>query len=229
MVPTSLLGYFANEVYFMKKIFFGMIIFFITFTALVSPGSVPLAPTSLGALNPGFILPVQIVLAADSPDINKPSSSVGSSGIAGSNMFSPLSTTGQETQSEPTSTSTCLQTEMLDYINTARSSADVSPLVLDDTLSYGADLKVIDMISNNYFSHISPTYGSPIDMMNSLGITHTCMGENLAKNFSVKAAFDAFMNSPGHRANLLNPDFGKIGLAFYQSGSYLYVSQWFTD
>ncbi|HWP96887.1 MAG TPA: CAP domain-containing protein [Syntrophomonadaceae bacterium] len=121
------------------------------------------------------------------------------------------------------------EAEMLDSINTARSSAGVSPLVLDDALTYGAVLKVNDMVSNNYFSHISPTYGSPIDMMNSLGITHTCMGENLAKNFSVKGAFDAFMNSPHHRDNLLRPEFTKIGLGFYQSGSYLYVSQWFTD
>ena len=66
-------------------------------------------------------------------------------------------------------------------------------------------------------------------MMKSLGITYRMAGENIAKNVSVKGAHDAFMNSPGHKANILNSGYHKVGLGFYKSGSYLYVTQWFTN
>jgi len=86
-----------------------------------------------------------------------------------------------------------------------------------------------DMAVNGYFSHTSPTYGSPFDMMTSQGITYRMAGENIAKNISVKGAHTAFMNSPGHKANILNQGFGKVGLGFYQEGQYLYVTQWFIN
>jgi uncharacterized protein YkwD len=121
------------------------------------------------------------------------------------------------------------QIEMLGYINAARVQANLAPLVLDSKLSDGACLKAEDMAVKGYFSHTSPTYGSPFEMMTSLGIKFGTAGENIAKNFSVKGAHDAFMNSPGHKANLLDPEFQKIGLGFYQSGNYLFVTQWFTD
>lgn len=122
-----------------------------------------------------------------------------------------------------------MQNEMLGYINAARSQQGLAPLVLDQKLCEGAFLKSKDMAVNNYFSHTSPTYGSPFDMMKSLGISYRTAGENIAKNFSVKGAHDAFMNSSGHRANILNSSYHKIGLGFYQQGSYLYVTQWFTN
>jgi uncharacterized YkwD family protein len=122
-----------------------------------------------------------------------------------------------------------MQTEMLGYINAERAKVNLSPLVLDSKLSNGAYLKSKDMAVNGYFAHTSPTYGTPFDMMKSLGITYRMAGENIAKNISVKGAHDAFMNSSGHRANILNSGYHKIGLGFYKSGSYLYVTQWFTD
>lgn len=121
-----------------------------------------------------------------------------------------------------------MQEEMLNYINTARAEAGLSPLYFDPQLVNGAYLKNMDMVDNCYFSHISPTYGSPLDMMKGLGIDYNIMGENLAKNFRVKGAFNAFMNSPHHRANLLNPEFTSAGFAFYQAQDYLYVTEWFT-
>lgn len=122
-----------------------------------------------------------------------------------------------------------MQQEMLGYINAERASANVAPLTLDQKLCQGAYLKSKDMAVNGYFSHTSPTYGSPFDMMTSQGITYRTAGENIAKNISVKGAHTAFMNSPGHKANILNQGFGKIGLGFYQEGQYLYVTQWFTN
>jgi uncharacterized YkwD family protein len=122
-----------------------------------------------------------------------------------------------------------MQKEMLGYINAERAAVNVAPLTLDQKLCQGAYLKSRDMAVNGYFSHTSPTYGSPFDMMKSQGITYRTAGENIAKNTSVKGAHTAFMNSPGHKANILNQGFGKIGLGFYQEGQYLYVTQWFTD
>ena len=118
---------------------------------------------------------------------------------------------------------------MLGYINAERASANLAPLTLDKDLCQGAHLKSRDMAVNNYFSHNSPTYGSPFEMMQSLGINYRTAGENIAKNTSVKGAHTAFMNSSGHRANILNQNFRKIGLGFYQEGQYLYVTQWFTN
>lgn len=125
--------------------------------------------------------------------------------------------------------SAAMQTEMLGYINAARASEGIAPLTLNKALSDGAYLKSKDMSENGYFSHTSPTYGSPFDMMKSLGISYGYAGENIAKHTSVKGAHDAFMNSAGHRANIMNTNYKKVGLGFVQNGSYLYVTQWFTD
>ncbi len=122
-----------------------------------------------------------------------------------------------------------MQNEMLGYINADRKANGLSPLTLDKALCNGAYLKSKDMAVNNYFSHTSPTYGSPFDMMQSLGISYSAAGENIALNSSVKGAYDAFMNSSGHRANILGKNFGKVGLGLYQDGNYLYVTQWFTN
>lgn len=129
----------------------------------------------------------------------------------------------------PSIGSDAMQQEMLGYINAERSKNNAPALVLDQKLSEGAAMKSKDMAQNNYFSHTSPTYGSPFDMMKSLGITYRTAGENIAKHTSVKGAHDAFMNSAGHRANILNSSFKRIGLGFYSSGNYLYVTQWFTN
>ena len=125
--------------------------------------------------------------------------------------------------------SSAMQTEMLGYINAERAKVNAAPLTLDNSLSNGAYLKAKDMAVNGYFDHTSPTYGSPFEMMKSMGISYHMAGENIAKNMSVKGAHDAFMNSPGHKANILNTGYHKVGLGFYRSGSYLYVTQWFTD
>ncbi len=131
--------------------------------------------------------------------------------------------------SQETADFSAMQKEMLGYINAERASVNVAPLTLDQKLCQGAYLKSKDMAVNGYFSHTSPTYGSPFEMMKSQGITYRTAGENIAKNTSVKGAHTAFMNSAGHKANILNKGFGKVGLGFYQEGQYLYVTQWFTN
>ncbi|NLB88192.1 MAG: hypothetical protein GX790_03045 [Syntrophomonadaceae bacterium] len=122
-----------------------------------------------------------------------------------------------------------MQMEMLNYINAERAKANLAPLVLDKELSAGAYAKSKDMAVNNYFSHTSPTYGSPFKMMKDRGISYRMAAENIAKNTTIKGAHNAFMNSSGHRANILNSGFNKIGLGIYQEGKYLYITQWFTN
>ncbi|HNX29656.1 MAG TPA: CAP domain-containing protein [Syntrophomonadaceae bacterium] len=165
--------------------------------------------------------PAAAIPIVKSPDttVTVPAASPGSSGT---NNSSGIVT---ETSGE----FNAMQLEMLSYINAARSTAGVSSLTLDQALCDGATLKSKDMAVNGYFSHTSPVYGTPFAMMKSLSITYRSAGENIAMNTSVKGAHDAFMNSSGHKANILNSSFKKVGLGFYQKGSYLYVTQWFTD
>lgn len=133
-----------------------------------------------------------------------------------------------ETQLESVD-SAVLQNEMLQFINAEREKAKLTLLTLDKSLCGGANLKSSDFVVNNYFSHTSPIYGSPFEMMTSQGISYRAAAENIAKNISVKEAHIAFMNSARHKANILNPEYSKAGLGFYQKGQYLYVTQWFTD
>ena len=84
-----------------------------------------------------------------------------------------------------------------------------------------ARYKSQDMKDNNYFSHTSPVYGSPFDMMKNFGINYRTAAENIAKGQATpQAVVNAWMNSSGHRANILNPSFTKIGVGYVQSGNY---------
>jgi len=125
--------------------------------------------------------------------------------------------------------SAAMASEMLKLMNAERARQGLAALALDSRLSNGAYLKSKDMGVNQYFSHTSPTYGSPFQMMKSLGITYRAAAENIARNRTVAGAHTAFMNSPGHRDNVLDDSYRKVGLGFYQQGKDLYVTQWFTN
>lgn len=113
--------------------------------------------------------------------------------------------------------------EMLKLVNETRVQNNVAPLKIDMSLSNVARIKSQDMIDNNYFSHNSPKYGNPFDMMNSFGINYVQAGENIAGNQNVKNAHNSLMNSPGHRKNILNPNFTHIGLGIKKGGPYGYM------
>ena len=76
------------------------------------------------------------------------------------------------------------------------------------------------MVDSNYFSHTSPTYGSPFDMMKNFGIKYKAAGENIAGNSSNSGAVNAWMNSEGHRANILSNNFNYTGIAVVKSPKY---------
>jgi uncharacterized YkwD family protein len=108
-------------------------------------------------------------------------------------------------------------TQVSQLVNQERQKAGLAPLTLDAELSNVALAKAKDMIAKNYFDHNSPTYGSPFDMMRSFGIEYTAAGENIAKGqTSPQAVMNDWMNSPGHRQNILSTNYDSIGVAYYQ-------------
>lgn len=111
--------------------------------------------------------------------------------------------------------------EVVRLVNVERTSRGLSSLSHDWELSRVARYKSQDMKDNNYFSHTSPTYGSPFQMMKSFGITYRTAGENIAKGqHTPQAVVTAWMNSSGHRANILNSSFTHIGVGYVENGKY---------
>ena len=116
---------------------------------------------------------------------------------------------------------TAYESEVVRLVNEIRISHGLKPLTEDWQLSRVARYKSQDMRDLGYFSHTSPTYGSPFEMMKNFGITYRTAGENIAKGYSTpKAVVDAWMNSPGHRANILNSSYTHIGVGYVTSGNY---------
>ncbi|WP_082307013.1 CAP domain-containing protein [Bacillus sp. FJAT-27245] len=109
--------------------------------------------------------------------------------------------------------------QVIDLTNTQRQQNGLPPLKADAKLSGVAVKKSLDMQQKNYFSHTSPTYGSPFDMMRDFGVTYSSAGENIAMGQRTpEEVVQAWMNSEGHRNNILNRDFTHIGVGFEQSG-----------
>ncbi|TYP74088.1 CAP domain-containing protein [Paenibacillus methanolicus] len=107
--------------------------------------------------------------------------------------------------------------QVLTLVNKERANAGLKPLSLNASLSKVAMAKAQDMYNNNYFSHQSPTYGSPFDMMKAFGITYRTAGENIAKGQRTpQEVMTQWMNSPGHRANILKNGYTQIGIAYYK-------------
>jgi uncharacterized YkwD family protein len=106
--------------------------------------------------------------------------------------------------------------QVVSLVNKERANAGLSALASDNALSSMALVKAKDMYNNNYFSHTSPTYGSPFAMMTAFGIKYSYAGENIAMGQRTpQEVMTAWMNSPGHRQNILSPNFAKIGVAYY--------------
>lgn len=110
--------------------------------------------------------------------------------------------------------------EVFNLINTQRTNNGLSALKEDAEVQKVARIKAQDMVNNNYFSHTSPTYGSPFDMLKSFGITYKSAGENIAGNSTNSGAVNAWMNSPGHKANILNTNFNYTGIGVVSSPKY---------
>ncbi|WP_409276205.1 CAP domain-containing protein [Neobacillus sp. SCS-31] len=122
-------------------------------------------------------------------------------------------------QTAPTAGISQMAQQVIDLTNVQRQQNGLPPLKADTKLSGVALKKSQDMQQKNYFSHTSPTYGSPFDMMRDFGVTYTSAGENIAMGQRTpEEVVQAWMNSEGHRKNILNRDFTHIGVGFEQSG-----------
>ena len=110
--------------------------------------------------------------------------------------------------------------EVFNLINTQRINNGLKTLSIDSEIQRVARIKAQDMVNNNYFSHTSPTYGSPFDMLKSFKVTYKTAGENIAGNSSNNGAVNAWMNSPGHRANILNNSYNYTGIGVVSSPKY---------
>ncbi|MHA7138961.1 SafA/ExsA family spore coat assembly protein [Rossellomorea arthrocnemi] len=111
--------------------------------------------------------------------------------------------------------------EVVKLVNQERSKVGLPPLKENWELSRVARYKSEDMIAKSYFSHTSPTYGSPFQMMKDFGISYQAAGENIAAGQRTPAeVVEAWMNSEGHRKNILSPTYTEIGVGYVKGGSY---------
>ncbi|MBP3436344.1 MAG: SafA/ExsA family spore coat assembly protein [Clostridia bacterium] len=123
----------------------------------------------------------------------------------------------------PTADSSVLsyEKEVVRLVNEIRVQNGLKELTYNWELSRVARYKSQDMKDNRYFSHTSPVYGTPFQMMKSFGITYKSAGENIARGQkSPQAVVNAWMNSSGHRANILNASFTQIGVGYVANGNY---------
>lgn len=141
----------------------------------------------------------------------------------------PSSSNSGNTTSRGTTTTTTQTTsssmnadekEIFNLINQQRTANGLNALKVDEEVQRVARIKAQDMVNNNYFSHTSPTYGSPFDMLKSFKISYRTAGENIAANSSNSGAVTAWMNSSGHKANILNSSYNYTGVGVVSSPKY---------
>lgn len=141
---------------------------------------------------------------------------------------SGVTTSGGTTSGSTTSSSmNADEKEVFDLINKQRTNNGLQALKVDEEVKKVARIKAQDMVQNNYFAHESPTYGSPFDMLKNFKISYRTAGENIAANSSNSGAVNAWMNSSGHKANILNSNFNYTGIGVVSSSKYgkIFVQQ----
>ena len=112
------------------------------------------------------------------------------------------------------------ENQLLDLINAERSKNHIPALSIDDALQNVARLKAQDLVQNNYFSHTSPTYGTPFEMLKNNHISYKTASENIAGNSSIEGAVSSWMNSASHKENILSNDYNYTGIAVVDSIAY---------
>lgn len=122
------------------------------------------------------------------------------------------------------------ENRMLDLVNKERTERGLKPLVMDEKLREVARKHSKDMFARGYFAHVNPDGKDPFQRMQASGIEFMVAGENLALAPSLQLAHEGLMNSPGHRANILTAEFGKVGIGCIDGGAYgKMFSQEFTN
>lgn len=123
-----------------------------------------------------------------------------------------------------------LEIRMLELVNNERAKEGLKPLIADPELTKVARAQSRDMFSRGYFAHKNPDGLDPFDRMRNAGLKFNAAGENLALAQTLDIAHTNLMNSPGHRANIMSPDFGRVGIGILDGGFYgLMISQEFRN
>lgn len=122
-----------------------------------------------------------------------------------------------------------MEKEVFNLVNQERKKQGLSELSYNWEVARVARIKSEDMMNNGYFSHTSPTYGSPFTMLKNFGINYSAAGENIAKGQrSASEVMNSWMNSSGHRANILNTNYKEIGVgAVKDKNGTIYWTQMF--
>jgi len=136
-------------------------------------------------------------------------------------IYTGSSSNSSSSSSQNTSsTMTSDEQEVFNLINKQRTNNGLSALKVNSEVQRVAKIKAQDMVNNSYFSHNSPTYGTPFQMLQSFKVSYKTAGENIAGNSSNTGAVNAWMNSSGHKANILNNSFNYTGIGVVNSPKY---------
>ena len=171
-----------------------------------------------------YKVPFRVILDLNkhypNPDLIHPNDDIQlPDGDHGQSTDQPNSQLGKEIAEE--AGSTVQADQVLELVNQERAKQGLKALTLSDELTNVATIKAKDMRDKNYFDHTSPTYGSPFDMMRHFGINYSSAGENIAAGQkTAQEVMNSWMNSSGHRANILNENYEQLGVGYIQGGSY---------
>lgn len=144
-------------------------------------------------------------------------------------LITKLKTSTPTTNKTPSNSTTSNTTSnvnintVLNLMNKARKENGLTELKLDNSLTNVAQFKADDMVKNNYFSHNSPTYGSPFNMMQGFGISYKSAGENIAGNPSITDAVNSWLASSEHKKNILSKSFNYVGIGIKKSNNYGFI------
>ena len=157
------------------------------------------------------------------PQVNKGTAQTETNNVE--NTTKPTNTTTSNTTNSTATPSSqayeAFALQVVELTNAERQKVGLAPLQLDNLLMNNAEQKSLDMKQNNYFSHTSPTLGSPFEQMKNNGISYKKAGENIAKGQTTpEQVVQAWMDSPGHRENIMNSNYTHIGVGYVNDGHY---------
>lgn len=159
--------------------------------------------------NPDLIYPDDEIQIPDDSDGNTSTEGSENDNVESGN--DELTGQGESTQAN----------EVLKLVNAERSKQGLKALTLSSTLTSVANVKAKDMAVHKYFSHNSPTYGTPFEMLQKFGVKYKTAGENIAGGQKTPAqVMQTWMNSSGHKANILSSKYTELGVGYYAGGSY---------
>lgn len=159
--------------------------------------------------------------------VNKAKGAESNSSANNNGTVNSGSTTNTGTTSSASSANVATaEKNAVELMNADRRANGLSDLKVSSAVTAVARSHAQDMVNRKFFSHSNPDGKTPSDRLKAAGISYSAVGENIAENTSVQAAETAFMNSSGHRANILNSNYTTVGIGVaYDSAGNVYVVQ----